>query len=151
MDRDQFCPHFPNMSKACVALLMNLLHRWKINESPDPTGTGQTPSSVWLHALTREHHLLQHLEEVQSTFQSAMGAGTMCGCRGKWRQGLVLAQHMRGTVTQMAHRMVLDHSRETSLPRNSFSSRNIDVFKLMLLEGMYQCQHILNWETCLGT
>lgn len=63
----------------------------------------------------------------------------------------MLAQHMGGSITQMARRMVPNHSRETSLPRNSFSSKNIDVFKLMLLEGMYQCQHILNWETCLGT
>lgn len=63
----------------------------------------------------------------------------------------MLAQHVGGNVTQMAHRTVQDHSREVSLPRNSFSSKNIDVFKLMLLVGMYQCQHILNRETCLGT
>lgn len=63
----------------------------------------------------------------------------------------MLAQHVGGNVTQMAHRMVQDHSREVSLPRNSFSTKNIDVFKLMLLVGMYQCQHILNRETCLGT
>ena len=79
-----------------------------------------------------------------------MGAGTICGGRGKWRKRLV-AHHVGGNVTQMAHRTVQDYRREVSLLRNSFSSKNIDVFKLMLLVGMYHCQHILNWETCLGT
>lgn len=122
----------------------------KLNKRPDPTGTGHTPPYAFLHALTREYNHLQHLAEVQSTFWPEMGTGTTCGGRHKWRKGLVLAQHIGGNVTQMAHRMVQDHSREVSLPRNSFSSKNIDIFKLMLLVGMYQCQHILNWETCLG-
>lgn len=61
------------------------------------------------------------------------------------------AQHMGGNVTQMAHSRVQGHSRALSLPRNSFPSKTVGVFKLMLLVGKYQCQHFLNWKTRLGT
>lgn len=119
------------MGKSFVALLINLCMQVvssetvedKLDKRPDPTGTGHTPPYAFLHALTREYDHLHHLADVQSTFWPEMGTGTMCGGRGKWRKGLVLAQHMGGNVTQMAHRTVQYHSREVSLPRNSFSSK----------------------------
>lgn len=77
--------------------------------------------------------------------------GLSVGGTGKRRKSLVLAQQVGGNVTQMAHRTLQDHNKEVNLSRNRFSSKIIDVFKLMLLMGMYQCQHILNWEKCLGT